>query len=176
MEYDGEIPDRVDIEELFETQKHTEIQRKAIYLKILNRVHKKIKVTSREKNTNNYCWFVIPEVILGVPKYDLELCKQYLFKKLGDNGFHIKYTHPNLLFISWNHIVPSYMRKEIKKNTGYSIDQYGNILNKKPILELKNEPGPEKRKEKKEEDIKSTNDYQNTGIYNLDFLKQIDLD
>ena len=41
----------------------------------------------------------------------------------------IRYTHPNLLFISWQHWVPDYVRAEIKKKTGMNIDGYGNIKN-----------------------------------------------
>ena len=168
---DYELPNKINIEELFETDKNTEIQRKSIYLKILNRVHKKITTTSKIKNNNKYCFFIIPEIILGVPTYDLEDCKQYIFKSLIDNGFQIKYTHPNLLFISWSHILPSYMRKQIKKETGYVVDKNGFIQNKKTITELKDIPGPERKVEKKEESkINSTESYKNTGIYNLDFL------
>ena len=170
---DDNYPEKINIEELFETEQHTEIQRKNIYLKILNRVHKKIKTTSKIKNNDKYCWFIIPEVILGVPSYDLEDCKNYIFKNLSDNGFNIRYTHPNLLFISWNHILPSYVRKKIKKETGYSVNQYGEIQNKKTITELKDIPGPQKKKEEVNENINSTSDYKNSGIYNLDFLNEL---
>lgn len=170
---DNELPSKINIEELFETDKNTEIQRKSIYLKILNRVHKKITTTSKIKNNNKYCFFIIPEVILGVPTYDLEDCKQYIFKSLIDNGFQIKYTHPNLLFISWNHILPSYIRKKIKKETGYIVNVNGEIQNKKTTDELKDIPGPERKTTKNtEKRVNSTEDYKNTGIYNLDFLNK----
>ena len=97
---DSDFPDRINIEELFEGQHNSEIQRHSIYLKILNKVHKKITTTSKTRNSNNFCFFIIPEILLGVPMYNLEDCKQYIFKNLIDNGFQIKYTHPNLLFIS----------------------------------------------------------------------------
>ena len=48
--------------------------------------------------------------------------------KLKDNGFYIRYTHPNLLLISWKHWVPSYVRNELKKKTGIIIDEYGNKI------------------------------------------------
>jgi hypothetical protein len=44
---------------------------------------------------------------------------------LKENGFQIKYIHPNTLFISWQHWVPSYVRTEIKKKTGIIIDEFG---------------------------------------------------
>ena len=51
-------------------------------------------------------------------------------EKLQDNGFIIKYTHPNLLFISWNHWIPGYVRNEIKKKTGITVDGFGNRVQK----------------------------------------------
>jgi hypothetical protein len=41
----------------------------------------------------------------------------------------VRYTHPNLLLISWHHYVPNYVRNEFKKKTGTAIDEYG-----RPIL------------------------------------------
>ena len=174
MEFD--LPDKINMEELFECEENTKNQKKQIYLKILNRVHKKVLTTSRLRNANKYCFFVIPEVMLGVPKYDIEQCKGFIFNNLIDNGFEIKYTHPNLLFISWNHILPSYMRRQIKKDTGYSVNQNGVIQNKKTVLELKNDPGPKKKVETVKEKVKSADNYVKSGIYNLDFLKDFKLD
>ena len=78
---------------------------------------------------NNYCWYVVPEVLLGIPKYDHRECIAYVIDKLQENNFIIRYIHPNLLFISWNHWVPSYVRNEIKKKTGIVVDGNGNRLN-----------------------------------------------
>jgi len=72
-----------------------------------------------------FCWFVVPEMIIGVPKYDQASCIAYLMDKLKENGFNIRYIHPNTLFISWLHWVPSYVRTELKKKTGIIIDEYG---------------------------------------------------
>ena len=44
---------------------------------------------------------------------------------LQTNGFQTRYFHPNTIFISWNHWVPSYVRTEIKKKTGIIINEYG---------------------------------------------------
>ena len=52
--------------------------------------------------------------MIGIPKFDHGSCVAYIINKLRENGFNVRYTHPNLLFISWNHILPSYMRKKIK--------------------------------------------------------------
>jgi len=63
-----------------------------------------------------------------VPKYDQGACIAYLLDKLQTNGFNVRYIHPNTLFISWLHWVPSYVRTEMKKKTGIMIDEYGNKI------------------------------------------------
>jgi hypothetical protein len=71
----------------------------------------------------------MPEMVIGVPKYDYKDCTAYTIEKLRINGFIVRYTHPNLLFISWRHWIPTYVRNEIKKKTGNVVDEYGNIIN-----------------------------------------------
>jgi hypothetical protein len=123
--------EKINLDELF-TQDKTETNNKTkLYQKILQRVHNKIKLTSRQRNNMKCCWFVIPEFILGLPKYDIGACTAYLMDRLDENGFIVKYTYPNLLFISWNHYIPDYERMAIKKEQGISIDGFGNIIKKK---------------------------------------------
>ena len=86
-----------------------------VYDKILARIHKKIKTTARMRNSTCFCMYVIPEFILGLPRYNIGLCTTYLIDKLQENGFKIKYTHPNLLFISGNIIFLITKDKNIRK-------------------------------------------------------------
>ena len=72
-----------------------------------------------------YCWYVIPEIIIGVPKNDQGACIAYVMDTLQKNGFQVRYFHPNTVFISWDHWVPTYVRTEIKKKTGININEYG---------------------------------------------------
>lgn len=119
----------LNLDELYEKKQQHDINTLNIYNKILNRIHSKIKVISRQNISTQFCWYIIPEMIIGVPKYDHGACTAYIIDKLHENGFMVRYTHPNLLFISWKHWVPSYVRNEIKKKTGVVIDGYGNKVN-----------------------------------------------
>jgi hypothetical protein len=121
--------EKINLDDLYEKKKQYDLHKLDLYNKILNRIHVKIKTISRQKIDEQFCWFVVPEVIIGVPKYDQGDCIGYLFHKLKDNGFAVKYYHPNTLFICWNHFVPSYVRTELKKKTGIVIDEYGNKIN-----------------------------------------------
>lgn len=121
--------DKLNLDELYEKKRRYDLNKLDTYNKLLARIHNKIKVTARQKIDEQFCWFLVPEVMIGVPKYDQGACIAYLMDKLSDNGFNVKYIHPNVIFICWNHWVPSYVRNEIKKKTGMQIDGHGKVLN-----------------------------------------------
>ena len=179
--------EKLDLDELFKEKKQTYEHKIKIYQKILSRVHKKIKTTSRMRNSDKFSFFLIPEFILGIPRYDMAECTSFIIEKLSDNGFMVKYTHPNLLFISWQHYLPKYQRVEIKKKTGVALDGYGNVIIKKNIqqnkeslngLLLKNTPEDKKSILKKKNDRNYTDisTYKPTGnlIYNTRMIKSIE--
>ena len=126
LENVSDFSEKINIDDLYERKRQYDLNKLELYNKILNRIHVRIKTTSRQKIDEQFCWFVVPEVIIGVPKYDQGSCIAYLIDKLRENGFNIKYIHPNTLFISWLHWVPSYVRTELKKKTGIIVDEYGN--------------------------------------------------
>lgn len=139
--------EKINIDELYERKQQQDLRQLELFNKLLNRIHVKIKTTSRQKINENFCWFLVPETILGVPKYDQPECIAYLMSKLIDNGFMVRYIDPNLLFISWAHWVPQYIRTEIKKKTGIKINEYGEKIE-------------EQNEEKHEEhNITNPNDY-----------------
>ena len=119
---------KINLEELYDKKKTYDLSKLSIYNKILNRIHEKIKITSRQKIDAQFCWFVIPEIMLGVASYDRSSCISYILEELTNNDFVVRYTHPNLIFISWKHYVPSYIRNEFKKKTGIVIDEHGNRI------------------------------------------------
>jgi hypothetical protein len=181
--------EKISLDELYDRRHQIQQQRINIYKKILGRVHTKIKTTARQKNSNPYLFYVIPEIIFGIPKYDIGECSQYIMDKLIDNGFNVKYTHPNLLFISWEHYIPSYKREEIRIKTGKNIDGFGNIIKKKKNkfelnfsnnkeenmdnLLLNNNDKPEKTPRKKNNEYRDISSYKNIGIYNSDIFNKL---
>jgi hypothetical protein len=125
----ADFSEKLNIDELYEKKRQYDLNKLALFNKMLNRIHVRIKTTSRQKIDDNFCWYVVPELIIGVPKYDQGACIAYLMDKLTTNGFNVKYIHPNTLFISWMHFVPSYVRNELKKKTGIVINEYGKTMN-----------------------------------------------
>lgn len=128
IEENRESVEKLNLDELYDQKKQEDLAKLYTFNRILTRVHDKIKVAARQKNSQQFCWFLVPEMLIGVPNYDKNACITYLISKLEENDFVVRYTHPNLLFISWKHYVPNYVRTEIKKKTGTIIDKFGNYV------------------------------------------------
>ena len=186
-EDDGNI-NKINLDELYEINQKKNLQEINLYNKILNRVHTRIKSTSRQRNNNQCCWYIIPEILLGASNYNNSTCITYIIQKLKENGFDTIYTHPNLLFISWANWTPSYVRNEFKKQTGITIDGKGNKKldnnsinnqltedeqNNNLILNLKKTNNLDEKNSVKFNDIKN---YNPSGklIYNSELFKKID--
>lgn len=124
---DEESSGKVNIDELFEKNQRRDLKQVSIFNKILNRIHRRITQTGRNRLNDKHIWFTVPEYIFGEPVYDNADCIAYVVAKLESNGFSIKYVHPNTLFVSWSHWVPSYVRSEFKKRTGKIVSSNGII-------------------------------------------------
>ena len=180
-EENEDFQEKISLDELYDEKQTASMFQLEIFKKVLAKVHKKIKMSARLKQNNTFCFFLIPEFLFGCPKYNMQECTTYIIEKLIDNGFHIKYTHPNLLFISWQHYIPSYQREEIKKQTGITVDGFGNVVKSKPnpmmntsksnnlqmllntakTVSIESQPEPEKKKS----DYKDIKTYKPSGIY-----------
>jgi hypothetical protein len=121
---------------------------------------------------------VVPEIIIGVPKYDQAGCIAYLLNSLNDNGFTVRYFHPNTLFICWDHWVPSYVRTEIKKKTGMEVNEYGNIIEqeKDEEKEIQVEQNGNIQQIKNSKKYTPINSYKPSGklVYSEDLLNKIE--
>ena len=183
---------KLNMDELYIKKQQQDLNILNNYNKILIRVHNKIKFASKNLVNEQCIWYVMPEMLIGVPKYDYKDCTAYIIEKLRDNGFVVRYTHPNLLFISWKHWIPSYVRHEIKK-TGNEIDEYGNIINQNILnkndndnyndnyndnnnlfLNKKNYANKNKNEKNNYKDVKSYNPSGNL-IYSNNLLKKLDI-
>jgi len=111
---------KLDLNELQAPLKEKEKIRNDIYDKVLKRCHNRIKMVARQPNT--FCYFVVPEFVLGVPMYTFRDCKNYIISSLRKNGLAVNYIEPNLLFISW----------DIEHLHSKHIDT--NVANQQPLL------------------------------------------
>jgi hypothetical protein len=124
---------KINIDELYEKKQKRDQRQLSVFNKILNRINRRITTTSQMKRDEKYIWYQVPPYIFGEPIYDQTDCIAYVVTKLAENGFHVKYINPGTLFISWENWVPTYARQEIRKRTGYVLDERGNIIDKKEM-------------------------------------------
>jgi hypothetical protein len=169
---DEEHLEKINLDDLYEKKRLDDLRILSIFNKILNRIHTRIKTISRQDKDNHFCWFLTPEVILGCVQYDQAMCVTFLIDKLKENGFNVRYIHPNLLFISWQHWIPDYVRNEIKKNTGVAVDGYGKIVKKNEQYAKINIKNPANAQSNK---FKSTKSYKptNNTVYSKELLDRI---
>ena len=166
---------RLNIDELYETKQKSDLQKVNIFNKLLEKIHYKIKVASRQRIDNEFCYYVMPEVLIGYPNYNFEECLLYVISCLQSDGFLTKYIHPNLILISWRHVVPKYVRDEYKNKTGKVIDQFGNALDNKTTTEEFTKLIDTPKTETSRTANTTKSDYKPSGkfIYDKDVLKKI---
>jgi len=117
--------EHLNIDDLYEKKKSYDLSRLELYNKMLHRIHVRIKAIANQKIDEQLCWYIVPEIMIGISRYDQGACIAYLMDKLKESKFLVKYIHPNLLMIGWAHWVPAYVRSELKKKTGIEIDEFG---------------------------------------------------
>ena len=91
----------IDISELHKKTREQREKKIRIYEEVLKKCHHRIKLVAKLTPMNQWCFYLIPKVLFGMPLYNLAECVEYLVKMLSDNGFKVAYTHPNLLLITW---------------------------------------------------------------------------
>lgn len=120
-----DMAEHINIDELYEKKRTQDLKKLETFRKQLAQVHKKIKIASKQKTNNTSCFFAVPEHIIGVSNFDNPGCIAYLMDSLEKNKFRVRYYHPNAIYISWDHWMPSYVRAEIKKKYGITVDEFG---------------------------------------------------
>lgn len=99
----------INVHKLNNVRDKREINKLEIYKLVLEKCYHKINTFSDKGYS--YCFYIVPEYIFGIPRYDTLQCANFLIKILKHEGFIVSYTYPNLIFIVWEHI-PS----EVTKN------------------------------------------------------------
>ena len=170
----NDFSEKLNIDELYTKKQEKDLKQLELFNKILNRIHVKIRTVSKLNNNALSCWFVVPEIMIGVPRFNQANCIAYLIDKLQDNKFEVKYYNPNTLFISWAKFVPSYIRGEIKKKTGIVLNEMGEKIEEeeeKPLLKDSFlTDNKKKEKAKKNEPFKSIDTYKPSGKFSYDDL------
>ena len=97
--------------DLFSKRKIRDTSRLKAYNQILEQIHSRILKASREL-ADPHILYTVPPFLLGLPRLDLEDCIVYIVYQLRHQAYNVRYTYPNLLFISWAHHEKEYMQKQ----------------------------------------------------------------
>ena len=124
-------PEKLSLDSLYDAELSSLECQELVYQQILSRVHKRIRLASKNWKQGRYCFYVIPEMVIGIPRYSVIECTKYLITTLKKNGFVVSYTYPNLLFISWEHYLHAKEREKIRQATGKRVNGFGEVLKPK---------------------------------------------
>ena len=115
----------LNIKDLNNSVNKRRLKRLELYNSILEKVHHRIKYNAEMEKT--FCFYNIPEFIIGTPLYDIRELKNFIITALKKNGFMLLHIEPNWLFISWNasEIKEETTKEKKKKEVDYKlIEEY----------------------------------------------------
>ena len=90
----------INIYDLYNNINKKKYEKYVVYDKILKRCHTKIKTYADNLKLN--CIYEIPVFIFGIPLYNIFYVKNYIIKRLTENGFIVKDLPGNYIYISWD--------------------------------------------------------------------------
>ena len=100
---------QLDPSELYDKRRSKDAGRLRAYNKILEQIYNRIRTLSKLPNAQCNLLYTVPPFIFGLPKIDLEDCVVYLIYQLRHAAYEVRYTSPNLIYISWLHHEKSYL-------------------------------------------------------------------
>ena len=96
------MPPQISLNTLYEMKNKKDKRKNFIFDEIIEKCHNKIRCSSKTNPYDQWCYFVIPKFVLGIPMYNFDQCKHYIITSLTENGLAVNYIDPNLLYISWD--------------------------------------------------------------------------
>jgi hypothetical protein len=95
--------------DLYDKRRTKDAGRLRAYNKILEQIYNRVRTISKLPNSQCFLLYTVPPFILGLPKLDLEDCIVYLIYQLRHAGYQVRYSPPNMVYISWLHHEKSYL-------------------------------------------------------------------
>ena len=95
--------------DLYDRRIRRDYARLRAYNTLLEQIYQRVYATSQLSGNTSSVLYSVPPFILGLPKLDMEDCIVYLVWQLRQSGFEVRFTWPNVLFISWRHHEGAYL-------------------------------------------------------------------
>jgi hypothetical protein len=105
-------PPKLQPQHLFEKREKRDKARLKAYNQLLEQIQHRIFTTSQLPGNPSYLVYNVPPFILGLPSMDMKDCIIYIVYQLRTNGFEVRFTYPNLLYISWASYEKDYFMKK----------------------------------------------------------------
>jgi hypothetical protein len=102
---------RLEPKDLYDRRVRRDHARLRSYNTLLEQIYHRVYSTSQLSGNTSSVLYNVPPFILGLPKMDMEDCIVYLVWQLRQSGFEVRFTWPNLLYISWRHHEGDYLTK-----------------------------------------------------------------
>jgi hypothetical protein len=103
-----------------------------IFEKILDMCYQKILNTNKQNNDYS-CTFVVPNVVFGLPLYNIEDCIIFIMNKLVEKGFEIYFALPTSIHIFWR--PKDYINKSQNQNQN-QLEYYSSLQQQNPSNQL----------------------------------------
>ena len=89
--------------DIFNTTSLIEHKKDEKYRDILRNVMIKISLENKKKKV--FTIIEIPMTILNMNTYNIKIALSFVMKYLRNNDIRVKYNYPNILIISWKHLI-----------------------------------------------------------------------
>ena len=106
------IPPALNPSSLYKEEAKRDATRIKIYNGVLTQIYNKVKAVARIAGNEKTLWYVVPEFLPGYPRFDAGEAVLYIVWNLRNTGYHVDYTHPNLLYITWKSHDERYHQEE----------------------------------------------------------------
>ncbi len=108
----GNLPPSIQLKDLYARRQNRDLSRLRAYEQILQQIMNRIRQQSDLPTHPTSLLYTVPRFVLGLPMLDLKDCILFLVHQLRSSGLEVKYTYPDLLYISWRHYEHEYMKRE----------------------------------------------------------------
>jgi hypothetical protein len=105
-------PPKLQPQHLYERREKRDNARLKSYNQLLEQIQHRIFTTSQLPGSPAHLLYTVPPFVIGLPHFDLQDCIIYIVFHLRNNGFEVRFTYPNLLYISWSSYEKEYFLKK----------------------------------------------------------------
>lgn len=98
--------------ELYDKRRAKDSGRLRAYNRLLEAIFHRIRTISRLPQSTAYLVYTVPPFVFGLPRLDLEDVTTYLIFQLRHAGYEVRFTYPNMLYISWAHHERTYLTEQ----------------------------------------------------------------